>query len=80
MNDTNKYFIEYSEYFYMLDDFNTIPKDNYTLDKVYDKEWFINDLIKIIEHYNDHLSKHTLIKDLMLWSSFLHGIKQGKYI
>lgn len=71
---------DYYEYFDMLNDFDTIPVENYTLDKVYDKDWFLQDLYRIVKFYGQHGSKHTLMKDLMLWSSFLHGVKVGRYI
>lgn len=74
-----KHFEKFSEYYYLLDDFNLIPNENYLLDKVYDKQWFINDLDKIIDDYENHRSEHTLFKQLCLWSSFLHGVKTGRY-
>lgn len=80
MKDITHYTHEYHEYYDMLHDFDNIPCENYTLDKVYDKQWFLQDLYKIIKFYEQHNSKHTLHKDLNLWVSFLYGIKTGKFI
>ena len=60
--------------------FDTVDPKNYTLDKVYDKEWFLNDLNRIFSFYNYHQSDRTLEKDLDLWCAFLHGCLSGRFV
>ena len=67
-------------YLEMLNDFNSVDVKNYTLDKVYDKEWFKNDLEKIFSFYNKHQSDRKLENDLELWMCFLHGCVEGRYL
>lgn len=71
-------------YLEMLEDFrglnhNNVPEENWKLDKVYDKEWFINDLNRIYSFYKYHQCKKTLQKDLILWVFFLSGCLGGNY-
>jgi hypothetical protein len=68
-----------SDYLELLIELDGVNPENYTLDKVYDKEWFRNDLEKIFSFYEYHQSDRTLQKDLDLWISFLYGCVNGKY-
>jgi hypothetical protein len=69
------------DYYYNLlndVDFTTNP-ENFQLDKCYDKNWFLNDLDKIFNRFEETGSENYLNHQLGLWRAFLQGCIDGKY-
>ena len=57
----------------------TINPENFQLDKSYDKNWFLNDLEKIFNRFEETGSEYYLNHQLGLWRAFLGGCINGKY-